>query len=83
MGKSYKNYNLSLRELKLDSLDKRREFANNYFRNEKLKDIFPTKKLKQEREKIGCMQKWIAKEKKKYYETSWGWVVPSLGQLAY
>ena len=51
MGKSYKDYNHSLRELRLDSLEKRREllslrFAKNCLRNEKMRNLFPLKKFK-------------------------------------
>ena len=51
MGKSFKNYTHSLRELKLESLEKRREllslrFAKNCLRNEKMKNLFPLKKFK-------------------------------------
>ena len=56
MGKSYKNYNQSLTELNLDSLEKRREFlslwfAKNCLRNEKMKDLFPVKKFKHKMKK--------------------------------
>ena len=51
MGRSYKNYTHSLRQLNLVSLEKRREllslrFAKNCLRNEKMKNIFPLKKFK-------------------------------------
>ena len=51
MGKSFKNYTHSLRELNLESLEKRREllslrFAKNCLRNEKMKNLFPLKKFK-------------------------------------
>ena len=51
MGKSFKNYTHSLRELNLESLEKRREllslwFAKNCLRNEKMKNLFPLKKSK-------------------------------------
>ena len=56
MGKSYKNYTNSLSELKLYSLEKRREllslrFAKNCLRNEKMKNLFPLKKNKMEKRK--------------------------------
>ena len=56
MGKSYKNYTNSLSELKLYSLEKRREllslrFAKNCLRNEKMKNLFPLKELKHKMEK--------------------------------
>ena len=56
MGKSYKTYNDSLRELKLDSLEKRREllslrFAKNCLNNKKMKNLFPLKKFKHKMER--------------------------------
>ena len=56
MGKSYKNYNQSLRELNSYSLEKRREslslrFAKKCLRNEKIKDLFPMKKFKHKMKK--------------------------------
>ena len=56
MGKSYKTYNDSLKELQLDSLEKRREllslrFAKNCLKNEKMKNLFPLKKLKHKMER--------------------------------
>ena len=56
MGKNYKNYAHSLRELKLDSLEKRREllslrFAKNCLRNEKMKNLFPLRKQQHKMDK--------------------------------
>ena len=53
MGKQYINYKNSLKELNLETLEKRREtlclkFAKNCLKNEKLKDMFPLKKIKHE-----------------------------------
>ena len=55
MGKSYKTYNDSLKELQLDSLEKRREllslrFAKKCLNNEKMKNLFPMKKSKHKME---------------------------------
>ena len=75
MGKSYKNYNLSLRELKLDSLEKRREllslrFAKNCLKNEKMKDLFPIKKLKHKMKKRNIRKYETKQIKTKRYASS-------------
>ena len=54
--KSYKNYTHSLKKLRLDSLEKRREllsfrFAKNCLRNEKMKNLFPLRKFKHKMKK--------------------------------
>ena len=51
MGKSYTNYKEGLKELKLDTLEKRRtilslRFAKKCLKNEKLKTLFPLNKSK-------------------------------------
>ena len=56
MGKSYKSYKESLKELSLDTLEKRREilclkFAKKCLKNEKLKNLFPMSKKKHEMKK--------------------------------
>ena len=49
MGRNYKNYSQSLKALRLDTLEKRRDilslrFAKNCLKNEKMKNLFPIKK---------------------------------------
>ena len=62
MGNSYKTYRQSLKELRLDTLEKRREilclkFAKKCLKNEKLKDLFPLSRNK---------HKMIKRNKRKY-----------------
>ena len=50
MGKSYQNYLHGLKELRLETLEKRREnlclrFAKKCLKNEKMKNLFPTRKI--------------------------------------
>ena len=56
MNKDYTTYNMGLKELKLEKLEKRREmlclrFAKNCLKNEKMKKMFPIKKIKHKMKK--------------------------------
>ena len=51
MGKTYNTYKQSLKELRLDTLERRREilclkFAKNCLQNEKMKNLFPINRNK-------------------------------------
>ena len=83
MGKNYKNYRQSLKDLKLKTLKKRRDilslrFAKNCLRNEKMKHLFPFKKSKHNM-KIKNKRKFQTKQiNSKRYEKS---AVPFMTQL--
>ena len=56
MNKDYTTYNMGLKELKLEKLEKQREmlclrFAKNCLKNEKMKKMFPIKKIKHKMKK--------------------------------
>ena len=83
MGKNYKTYTQSLKDLKLETLKRRRDilslrFAKNCLRNDKMKHLFPLKKSKHNM-KIRNKRKFQTKQiYSKRYEKS---AVPFMTQL--
>ena len=83
MGKNYKTYTQSLKDLKLETLKRRRDilslrFAKNCLRNDKMKHLFPLKKSKHNM-KIRNKRKFQTKQiNSKRYEKS---AVPFMTQL--
>ena len=75
MGKSYTNYKEGLKELKLDTLEKRRtilslRFAKKCLKNEKLKTLFPLNKSKHNMKKRNKRKYQTRKIKTKRLENS-------------
>ena len=75
MGKQFINYKNSLKELNLETLEKRREtlclkFAKNCLKNEKLKDMFPLKKIKHKMKKRNENKYEMKKNRTKRLEMS-------------
>ena len=75
MGKGYKNYNESLQDLKLNTLEKRREilclrFAKNCLKYEKVKSLFPIKKRIHKMEKRNIRKFETKQINSKRYEKS-------------
>ena len=75
MGKNYISYKNSLKELKIDSLEVRREklcisFAKKCIKNEKVKDMFPLKKTKHQMKKRKDEKFQTFKARTKRYKNS-------------
>ena len=75
MGKNYISYKNSLKELKIDSLEVRREklcisFAKKCIKNEKVKDMFPLKKIKHQMKKRKDEKFQTFKARTKRYKNS-------------
>ena len=83
MGKNYKNYRESLKELNLETLEKRRnnlclKFAKNCLKNDKVKDLFPKNNTKHEMKKRRTEKYLIKRIRTERYKAS---AIPNMVKL--